>query len=189
MEKRGLSEELKNAGAEVDQGAWWADEMRLGLIGQVRRRWVPRGFRLVQELQFEYEWEYLNLTVNPLSGELLWDWSANMKAVSISMVVSGWHDRGVKVIVWDGARGHRGAAYEGVGVARIFQPAYSPELNPAERIFEFLRDKVEGEVYESLATKRAAIEAVLQKLVADPEVVKRIAGWKWILDSIAALAA
>ncbi len=135
MEKRGLSEELKNAGTEVDQGAWWADEMRLGLIGQVRRRWVPRGFRLVQELQFEYEWEYLNLTVNPLSGELLWDWSTNMKAVSIATVVSGWHDRGVKVIVWDGARGHRGAAYEGVPVVRIFQPAYSPELNPAERIF------------------------------------------------------
>ena len=54
--------------------------MRLGLIGQVRRRWVPRGFRLVQELQFEYRWEYLNLTVNPLSGELLRDWSVNMMA-------------------------------------------------------------------------------------------------------------
>ena len=185
MEKRGLSEELKEAGADP----WWADEMRLGLIGQVRRRWVPRGFRLVQELQFEYKWEYLNLTVNPLSGELLWDWSVNMKAVSIASVVAGWHDQGVKVVVWDGARGHRGVAYEGVPVARIFQPAYSPELNPVERIFELLRDRVEGEVYDSLAAKRAAVEAELQQLAADPEVVKRIAGWKWILDSIAALAA
>ena len=78
---------------------------------------------------------------------------------------------------------------ESVPVARIFQPAYSPELNPAERIFEFLRDKVEGEVYESLSAKRTAIEAVLQQLVADPQVVKRIAGWRWILDSINALAA
>jgi hypothetical protein len=188
VEKGGLSEELKNAGTEVDQGAWWADEMRFGLIGQVRRRWVPCGYRLVQELQFEHEWEYLNLAVNPLNGELLWDWSTNMKAATIAMVVSGWHHQGVKVIVWDGARGHRGAAYEGVPVARIFQPAYSPELNPAERIFGFLRDKVEGEVYESLAAKRAAIELELKQLATKPEAVKRIAGWEWILDSIADLA-
>ena len=70
-----------------------------------------------------------------------------------------------------------------------FTSAYSPGLNPAERIFELVRDKVEGEVYESLAAKRAAIEAVLEQLAADPEVVKRIAGWKWILDSIDPLAA
>lgn len=93
-----------------------------------------------------------------------------MKAVSIASVVAGWHDQGVPV-------------------ARIFQPAYSPELNPVERIFELLRDRVEGEVYDSLAAKRAAVEAELQQLAADPEVVKWIAGWKWILDSIAALAA
>jgi transposase len=29
-------------------------------------------------------------------------------------------------------------------------PSYSPELNPAERIFEEVRRRVEGKIYESL---------------------------------------
>jgi transposase len=32
----------------------------------------------------------------------------------------------------------------------VFLPSYSPELNPAERIFEEVRRRVEGRVYDSL---------------------------------------
>ena len=42
----------------------------------------------------------------------------------------------MKALVWDGARGHRGEKVRNVGLATIIQPAYSPELNPVERLFE-----------------------------------------------------
>ncbi len=32
--------------------------------------------------------------------------------------------------------------------------------------------------------KKAAIEEVLQRLAADPERVKRLAGWRWIQEAI-----
>ena len=35
----------------------------------------------------------------------------------------------------------------------VAQPAYSPELNPAERVFEEVRRWVEGRVYESIEEK------------------------------------
>ncbi len=48
--------------------------MRLGLQGQLRRVWASRGVKVVQKLQFVFEWAYLLLAVDPLRGSLLWDW-------------------------------------------------------------------------------------------------------------------
>lgn len=51
-------------------------------------------------------------------------------------------------------------------VVRIEQPPYSPELNPAEHIFEEIRGKVEGKVYGDMEGKKAAVEEELRKLAA-----------------------
>jgi len=86
--------------------------------------------------------------------------------------------------VWDGAPGHGGDSYEDIKVRRIKQPPYSPELNPAERVFELLRDKIEGKVYKDLAAKKEAVEKELKELAASPERVKRLTGWNWIQQSL-----
>ena len=165
----------------------FADEMRVGLIGQVRRRWVPKGYKLEQQVEYQYEWLYLNLVVNGVTGTLLWDWTENMKSTSIAPVVRQWYEAGIQVVVWDRARGHRGEAYQGVPVARIEQPPYSPELNPAERVFEYLRDRVEGHVYGSIEAKQWAVELQLQRLAQDPEKVKSLTGWDWIRQALTGL--
>lgn len=188
MEKRGLTTELQAAGCEDGQALFWSDEMRVGLIGSVRRVWASVGVKVVQLLEYKYEWAYLNLAVNGLTGALLWDWTTNMKSSSIAPVVQAWAQQGVAAVVWDRARGHRGPAYDDSAVKRIEQPPYSPELNPAERVFEYLRGRIEGSVYGTLANKQQAVERELKKLAANPDAVKSIAGWQWIQDSISALA-
>ena len=71
-------------------------------------------------------------------------------------------------VVWDGAPSHRGKLMGQLGFGRISLPAYSPELNPAERVFEAtMRRHIEGEVYPSLEAKRSAIEHLLRQLKAD----------------------
>ena len=44
----------------------------------------------------------------------------------------------------------------------VVQPAYSPELNPAERVFEEVRRWVEGRVYGSIEEKVEAVNAYLR---------------------------
>lgn len=161
--------------------------MRVGLIGEVRRVWAPRGVKVEQAVEYKFEWEYLNLAVNGLTGQLHWDWTENMKSESIAPVVKEWDEQGVEILVWDGARGHHGLAYEEVKVKRINQPAYSPQLNPAERVFEYLRDRIEGKVYGTIAAKKAAVEAELKKLVKTPARIKSLAGWNWIRESVTSL--
>jgi hypothetical protein len=166
---------------------YWGDEMRVGLIGQVRRMWAPRGVKVEQVLEYKREWAYLNLVVNGLTGQLQWDWTENMKGVSIAPAVKQWFEQGVEVVVWDRARGHRGLAYAEIEVKLIEQPPYSPELNPAERVFEYLRAKIEGRVYGTMAAKKGAIEAELRTLASAPDGIMSLAGWDSIRQSVAGL--
>ncbi len=63
-------------------------------------------------------------------------------------------------------------------------PAYSPELNPAERVFEEVRQHIEGEVYPSLRAKKDAIDHLLRQLKADKRRLKHLVGWDWINQAL-----
>jgi hypothetical protein len=59
----------------------------------------------------------------------------------------------------------------------------------AERVFELLRERIEGRVYGSMPAKKEAVEAELEKLAADPEQVKSLTGWSWIHQAVVGLHA
>lgn len=75
-----------------------------------------------------------------------------------------------------------------VGVARIFLPAYSPELNPAGRMFEEVRRQVEDRVYPSLRAKKDAMDHLLRPLKADKIRLKRLIGWHLVQQAVVQLA-
>ncbi len=135
-------------------------------------------------MQIEFRWSYLVLAVDVKRGELRWGWSQGMKQQQLAPIFEQWPMDGV---VWDGAPSHRGKLMGELAFARIPLPPYSPELNPAERIFEEVRRHVEGKVYPSLQAKEAAIDQVLRRLRADKARLKRLIGWDWINHALAQL--
>ena len=163
---------------------WHCDEMRFGLWGQVRRRWGRKGKKIIQPMQILFRWSYLVLGVDVLRGELHWGWSQGMNQQQLIPIFRGWPMDGV---VWDGAPSHRGKLMGQVGFARIFLPAYSPELNPAERVFEEVRRPIEGEIYPSLEAKRLAIDHLLRQLRADKARLRQLIGWDWLRQALALL--
>jgi transposase len=48
-------------------------------------------------------------------------------------------EKGVCALVWDNAPAHRANVVKEVGPALCYLPPFSPELNPAERVFEEVR--------------------------------------------------
>ena len=181
MAKGGLSTALTEAGVPEDAAVWHADELRLGLRGHTRRVLAPRGVKVVQRLQVRYEWRYLLLAVEPRTGALRWEWIARMRAAHLAPVLAEWALDGV---VWDGAPAHKAHRVRDLGTKLIPLPAYSPELNPAERVFQEVRRHVEGRVYQSLQTKQDAAERYLTTLAADPSQVQRLCGWAWLIETL-----
>jgi len=68
--------------------------------------------------------------------------------------------QGCRGVVWDHAALHKAKVVGEVGLRRIYQPPYSPERNPTERVFEEVRRWVEGRRYERIKAKKAAVEEV-----------------------------
>ncbi len=91
--------------------------------------------------------------------------------------------------MWDGAPSHADAAVRSVGLPLVALPPYSPELTPAERLFDEVRRRVEGRVYATLDDKAAKVQAFLEELDADPARVRRRCGWDWLTAAQDALSA
>ena len=149
-----------------------------------RKVLAPKGVKVVQRLQLVYEWSYLILAVSPLSGEIKWEWIEKMRQEHIRPVLEGW---ALEALVWDKAPSHRAKSLDELETSRVFLPSYSPELNPAERVFEEVRSRVEGKIYESLRKKREEAEIYLKELAANPERVKSLCGWEWLRESLESL--
>ena len=166
----------------------FADEMRVGLRGMVRRVWGRRGVKVRQRVQTVYEWMYLFCVVDGRRGRVLWSWIDSMKSACIAEAVNGLkHGTEVEALVWDGARGHRSLLVEAVGLPTVVQPAYSPELNPAERVVRRSQEMGGRQVYESIEEKVEAVNAYLRRLESDPGRVRSLAGWDWIDETIESL--
>jgi hypothetical protein len=172
---------LVEAGVTRDAGVLCADELRLGLRGQVRRVLAPRGVSVTQPLQLRYQWAYLLLAVDPRAGTLRWSWLDRCRAAPIRATLAAW---ALDAVIWDGAGAHRANLLADLPTVRVRLPAYSPELNPAERVFQEIRRRTEGCVYDSVADKQAIADAYLTTLAAHPARVKRLCGWPWISDAL-----
>lgn len=143
-----------------------------------------------RRVQVTYQWQYLVVAVDGRHGRLWWTWNGTMRADDLIPVVRGLRETTpVDALVWDGAPSHRDERLRRIELPLIALPPYAPELNPAERLFEYLRSRIEGEVYATLADKVAAVEAILWELDADPVRVRRLTGWAWIEAALTALPA
>jgi len=188
VEKGGLATTLDAVGLTRASRIGFADEMRLGLRGTTRRVWGRRGIKVRQRLQLTYEWRYLFAAVDGQTGRVWWNWVSSMKAEALWPTVAGIQEMGIlDGLVWDNAPSHRDDEITDLDVALVGLPAYSPELNPTERLFEEIRRHVEGRVYATLDDMVAEVQTFLEELDADPPRVRRLFGWDWINAAIASL--
>ena len=65
-------------------------------------------------------------------------------------------------------------------VILLFQPPYCPELNPIERLWEYLKADLKWSSFKSLEQLQEKVEQLLAELTL--EVVASITGYSFILD-------
>jgi putative transposase len=64
----------------------------------------------------------------------------------------------------------------------LFQPPYSPELNPIERVWEYLKQDLKWELFENLDNLRSKVAQLLAQLT--PEIVASLTGYDYILNAL-----
>lgn len=120
------------------------DEGRFGRISSPRRCWAPRGMRPNVPCQMVREYTYAYVAASPHDGVMdsLVLPQVNAQAMSLFLgEVSSRHPDEFILMVLDGAGWHRaGELKVPENMHLIFLPAYSPQLNPVEHVWENIRE-------------------------------------------------
>lgn len=67
----------------------------------------------------------------------------------------------------------------------LFQPPYCPELNPIERLWQYLKANLKWATFKTLDQLQTKVDQLLALL--SPQVVASITGYAFILDALSAL--
>jgi len=96
--------------------------------------------------------------------------------------VSAAHEQDFIIMVLDGAPSHKGKELEvPENIALVFLPSYSPELNPAEQLWNVLRrDYFANKVFDSLNAATHQAENGLACMASNSEALKSLTNWPWI---------
>lgn len=143
------------------------DEARFGRMSDPRACWAPAPYRPEVNLALVREFRYEYAAVNPGDGCLDYMNAEKMNTASMSRFleqISEAHTDEFIVMVLDGASSHKSKDIKvPKNLSLVPLPPYSPELNPAEQIWNALRrDYFASRVFESLD---AATEQAQQGLV------------------------
>ena len=168
----------------------FSDEGRFGRITNPHHCWCPAGIRPVVGCQIVREYTYAYAAVSPIDGELDTFILPDMYTDVLSLFfaeISQRHPEELVVIVLDGAPCHRSGELMIPGNIRLVTlPPYSPELNPAEHLWEELREKwFWNETFKSMtAVKKTLVDALIS-LESQRELVRSMTAFPWIIKSLA----
>lgn len=180
-----LAEESR-AHPDLTVEAWACDEHRLGLKPVLRRRWAPVGQSPIASGHHRYEWLHITAFVCPSSGETEWYVTSAVGKPLFEMILrdfakltgAGRHRRIVLTLDNAGWHGPEGLAVP-EGLRLVHLPPYSPELQPAERLWPLVDEPVANQHFKTLADLDAVVGERCRHLYAAPAAIKAQTGFHW----------
>ncbi len=162
------------------------DEGRFGRITDPRRCWAPKGIRPDVPAQVVRESTFAFVALSPHDGTLdsLVLPEADTEMMSIFLAeVSARHPDEFILMFLDRAGWHRANNLSVPENMRlVWLPPYSPECNPAEHIWDEIREKwFANKVFDSLDTVEDTLVHALATLEQDKKRVLGLTQFDWIV--------
>jgi transposase len=168
---------------------WVEDEHRYGLMKVIRRCWTLKGHRPKVSHNDRYEWGYIYGAVDIVTGKaefiysptVTLEWSKEFLKQLVSTDPEAIH-----IVLWDNAGFHpeklEGELSESVRFVPF--PAYSPELNPIEPLWNQVKQEIGNIVWSTLEDMETGIDKVLKPFWADVKRVWSLLGNTWLTRGV-----
>lgn len=150
--KKNLAKKIQS---NPDAELLFFDEARFGTHSKLGHAWYPKGSRTQVKVKLGFKSFYTYSATNHLSGKhfslimpkvntecmnvYLHELSINLKDKKALLVVdgAGWHKSKRIIVPWN--------------IEIIYLPPYSPELNPVERLWNYIKyHTIRNKIYSSL---------------------------------------
>jgi transposase len=161
-----LTQQLADHGSVSPVKVFAQDETRLGLLPVVRRRVTACGVQPVATVTYQCDTFSLYGAVEPTTGERFFLELPYLNSRAFHV----WGDglatafpASVNVLVLDNGAGHTAKAVRWpANVVPVFLPPYSPDLNPIERLWRDLKDKLADIPVKTITALSEAMDTVIQ---------------------------
>ncbi len=157
---------------------WFMDEARFGQQGTLTHVWAPTGSRPTTVRQTRYEWVYLYAAVEPGTGEsaALLAPHANTGTMNAFLKILDNERKPDEhfVLIMDQAGWHKSRGLKlPAEITVLLLPPYSPELNPVENLWHYVRSHhLSNRKYEDYDALLAAGTAAYRNLT--PEIIRTV---------------
>ena len=125
---------------------WYQDESRFGQQGYLSYRWQRKGKRTECIKQQEFENTYYYGAINPSNGDKFSLLFPYCNSETTSYFLNKLSDKigsdKIAVLIMDQAGWHKSKTLKIPNNIKVFHlPPYSPQLNPIERVWQYLKKK------------------------------------------------
>jgi transposase len=167
------------------------DESRFGLLTVRRRRLTACSIQPVGPVQHVFEWFYVYGAVAPVTGERFFlelpYLNADMFQLFLDAFAQAFPDS-LNILLLDNSGAHTAQRLRWPdNVYGVWLPPYCPELNPIERVWRDLKDKVAWEQFADLTAQLDYVANLLQAY--DAATLQSLSGYPYLADAINALYA
>jgi transposase len=150
-------ETIRQAYPQASVELWSTDEHRIGLKPILRRVWALKGSVVKAVVAQRYEWMYVYACVHPESGRTSWLLlpTVNVEVFSQALAIFA-QEAGIgpdkrMVLLLDRAGWHTSPKLlVPEGMHLVFLPPYSPEVQPAERLWPLSNEPLANRLFTSL---------------------------------------
>ncbi len=160
--------------------------MRLGLKTESGRVITARGVKPNVKVEWKRENFWVYGVVEPLSGWHFEQEYAHLNSEQFQHFIDALSTAlgdDIAVMQLDQAKAHQAQSLRWAeNIIPILQPAHSPELNPQERFWQYLKAQLKGEHFTSLTQLRQRLNQILEELT--PEQVASLTSYDFILEAL-----
>ena len=157
---------------------WFEDEGRFGRMNNLSYCWVPGNERAEIEKQLIREYTYAYTAVCPQTGEvysILSPFNNTFAMNAFLQELSHQYKNHRIILTLDGAGWHRSKhLLLPENIRLLFLPPYSPQLNPVEHIWDYMREQKHFNNYSfnSIKDVEYHLEEMLLQLTNEKQTIK-----------------
>jgi hypothetical protein len=180
--------EFKNQKDSRPIKLFFQDEARFGRIDSVTSCWVPKGSRALVGNQIVREYTYLYGAFCPETGDslslILPYANGDCMEVFLSSLSETFQEYRI-ILAMDNASWHSNRI-DSDNIVPLFQPAHSPEVNPAERVWKHIRENggFKNRSFDNLTDVELSLCDAVTDILENKETIKSLTGFTWVMDAI-----
>ena len=177
----GIVQDIRAKRLDNREIAYWCRSVKLELVKDAEsgKRITLKGVKPQQRLQWHYDYYYIYGLVEPIGGGSFFYEFSHFNSDCMSIFLEKFQQENtdkVHIIQLDNAPIHTAKKLKiPENVILLFQPPYCPEVNPIERVWQYIKYRLRSLLFINLDDVKEKVAQVLKNLRQD--IIISLAGW------------